>query len=140
MAGEVVKLRESNAALKEQTSKHYSEQIEAMNQLGNLRQKLETTRSCLRDAETRNEQLTENRASGQIAGSAIQQILEMDKQHLKEKQRLLAAFNQNNASLTSVQISEANSSLKSDDMSNLRYFVNSDVSYVTEPIFIYLLV
>ena len=117
-------MRENNGALKDRVGRHYNEQVDGLNEVAELRQNLNVTKIHLKEAQERIEelsQLNQSQCQGSIGAEVIEQILKMDQKHLNEKKEMLKTLKEYQTNRTDNSIhSEANSSLKSDEISNLR--------------------
>jgi hypothetical protein len=122
MVAEVAKLREANGALKERVGRHYNEQVDGLDEVAKLRQDLKETKEALKEAQERIEEFSQlNQCQADSIGTeVIEQILKMDQKHLNEKKEMLKRIKeyQTKTEYNSIH-SEANSSLKSDEISNL---------------------
>ena len=119
----MAKLREANGALKERVGRHYNEQVDGLDEVAKLRQDLKETKEALKEAQERIEEFSQlNQCQADSIGTeVIEQILKMDQKHLNEKKEMLKRIKeyQTKTEYNSIH-SEANSSLKSDEISNLR--------------------
>merc|ERR1711915_557879 len=122
MVAEVAKLKEGNGALKERVGRHYNEQVDGLDEVAKLRQDLKETKETLKEAQERIEEFSQlNQCQADSIGTeVIEQILKMDQKHLNEKKEMLKRIKeyQTKTEYNSIH-SEANSSLKSDEISNL---------------------